>query len=225
MSRSLDLTGQRFGRLIALRIVGRDSQRNVLWCCRCDCGQEIVTRASSLRYGKTRSCGCLRLERAVQAARRHGLSVDKSGRTPRLYRIWRNMKQRCMNPKAAKYHLYGGRGITVCDEWMEYEHFHRWAMANGYRDGLTLDRIDSNGPYSPENCRWVTYSEQARNSRQNHLITYRGVTRPLIEWAERLGISPSTLRARLVQYGWPVAKALETPVSRRRYHEAHQAIA
>jgi len=131
------------------------------------------------------------------------------------------MKQRCANPKATKYEIYGGKGVRVCDEWQEYEPFHKWAMANEYKNSLTIDRIDNNGDYCPENCRWATYRKQNLNKSQNRLVAFKGKTMPLAEWAERLGMNYSTLRARLSQYGWPVEKALTKPVRERRSdHEA-----
>lgn len=145
----------------------------------------------------------------------HGLSGGRA-HTSRLYRIWRNMKQRCTNPRAAKHHLYGGRGITVCDEWHAYEPFHAWAIANGYRDDLTIDRIDNDGPYSPANCHWVTPAHQGRFTRQRRLLTFRGETLSVTEWAERLGIKQTVLSSRINEYGWPIGKALTTPVKARR---------
>lgn len=212
--RTNDLTGQKFGRLIAIEIVGRDEQNNALWHCRCDCGNEHIVRASSLTYGSVRSCGCLQREKSANASRTHGLSVDKSGNTPRLYGIWRNMKQRCSNQKASKFQNYGGRGICVCNEWQDYVPFHKWAIANGYRDDLTIERIDNDGDYSPSNCRWAAYRQQNFNKRDNRLIAYNGVTKPLGEWAALRGIKWTTLRSRLDDYGWSVEKALTTPVGK-----------
>jgi len=125
------------------------------------------------------------------------------------------MKQRCYNPKANKYYLYGGRGIKVCNEWLKnYVAFYEWAISNGYRSDLTLDRIDRNGDYSPDNCRWVTYQQQSRNTAQNRLITFRGRTQTLKDWADELGFKYTTLSARLRVYGWSVEKALTTPVKK-----------
>lgn len=165
-----NLIGYRFSRLIVVEYAGRTkTNRMCLWRCKCDCGNEIIVRTSSLRDGSTRSCGCLQRERVIEAATTHGLSGGRKG-TPRLYRIWRNIKQRCLNPKATKYHNYGGRGIAVCAEWMDFKTFYEWAMANGYRDDLTIDRKDVNGDYEPGNCRWATWQEQAVNRRKNRKV-------------------------------------------------------
>lgn len=211
MSKYRNLTGQKFGRLTVVEYAGRDNQRMALWKCKCECGNYIITRGTSLRYGNTKSCGCLQRERTIKIHTTHGLSGGQR-QTSRLYRIWRNMKQRCYNPKACKYNSYGGRGIKVCEEWMKYEAFHKWSMNNGYRDDLTLDRIDNNGDYCPENCRWVTRKQQARNTAQNHFITYQDKTKTLREWADEFGINYTTLSSRLLDYGWSIEKAFTIPI-------------
>ena len=135
----------------------------------------------------------------------HGLSNNP------IYRHWINMKSRCNNPNSSKYHLYGGKGISVCEEWeIDVRIFYNWAIENSYKKGLTLDRIDGNGNYEPSNCRWATYTQQARNSTQNHLLTYKGQTKCIYEWAEYLGISKKMLSER-IRRGWSVERALITP--------------
>jgi hypothetical protein len=209
-----DLTGQKFGRLTVVKYAGRDNQRMALWECMCECGNRIVTRGTSLRYGSSKSCGCLRLEKVRDANTIHGLSGNHTFK-PRLYRIWQNMKQRCYNSKAGKYHIYGGKGIKVCDEWLnDYLIFHKWAIANGYKNNLTLDRINNNGDYCPENCRWATYKQQARNTAQNRLITFHGKTKTLQDWANELGFKYKTLSSRLLDYGWSIEKAFTTPIGK-----------
>lgn len=160
-----DLTGQRFGMLTVTGRCGLDaSRKNALWFCECDCGDGTITSTSHLKSGHTKSCGCQNGVSKNNIATRfkptHGLSGT------RLYSIWHHMKQRCNNPKATKYHLYGGRGIAVCEVWdQDFLPFYDWAIANGYRDDLTIDRVDCDGNYEPSNCRWATVVEQNRNRR------------------------------------------------------------
>lgn len=166
MPGALDLTQQQFGRLTAIRRVG-SKQGGALWLCRCSCGNFTEVTARSLRSGNTRSCGCIHKEQLVRrnrASAKHGYS-DKE----RLYNIWHAMRQRCYDPNRKDYPNYGGRGISVCFEWGDYEAFRSWAMANGYADHLSIDRIDVNGNYCPENCRWVDAKTQARNRRTDNV--------------------------------------------------------
>lgn len=155
--KKLDLTGQRFGRLVIVAEEGRLDGR-LLWACRCDCGKVCQKRSSNLVQGNSLSCGCWRKEEP----RKHGLKDS------RLYNIWRGMVQRCEYSKHKSYKDYGGRGITICDEWRnDFKAFYDWAMVNGYTDELTIDRIDVNGNYEPSNCCWATRAEQNRNQRKS----------------------------------------------------------
>ena len=129
----------------------------------------------------------------------------------RLYKIWADMKQRCNNPNHAKYKSYGARGIKVCTEWKDFYHFREWALCSGYSDILTLDRIDNDKGYYPDNCRWADRFTQQNNTRRNHLITYRGETKTLAQWIVCLGLTRSALSNRL-KHGWSIEKALSTPV-------------
>ena len=168
MPNFIDLTGQRFGAVEVLHRVPNNSRNEVMWLCRCNCGKEFVTRARSLRSGETTSCGCLRKEHAISAMRkantRHGASPHR-GYT-KLYNTWLRMKGRCNTPTATSYQYYGGRGIKVCPEWeLDFSAFRDWALSHGYKEGLSIDRIDVNGDYCPENCQWITMAEQQRNKR------------------------------------------------------------
>ena len=207
----INLIGQRFKRLLVERRADPpfDKNHGALWHCRCDCGNECDVSSRNLRSGHTVSCGCFQKERVSEARTTHGHSES------RLYYIWNNMIQRCTNPKNPFYKNYGGRGITVCKEWLSFEGFLEWAKA-GYRDNLTIDRYCTDDGYYPENCHWATMLEQERNRSNNIVITHSGITQCLSAWAEALDISYKTLYDRIALYGWEIERALTTPV--RPYH-------
>ena len=156
MGAPIDLTGERFGRLRAVRLLPERKNKARVWECVCDCGRTITTEAGHLRKGHTTSCGCMR-------GLKHGFFGT------RVYRIWAYMIQRCENKKSTRFKHYGGRGIHLCQEWKDPGSFCRWALENGYSDNAELDRIDNGGPYSPENCRWVSHQENNQNTRRTKL--------------------------------------------------------
>lgn len=167
MSRKAELlTGQRFGRLVVTGKAEHDKHGHACWNCICDCGKEIAATSSNLKSGNTKSCGCLHNEKL---SKRNAETKTTHGMTrTRLHIIWCDMRARCSYEKDKCYHLYGGRGITVCEEWQKsFTAFRDWALENGYSDNLTLDRIDNDKGYSPENCKWSTHAEQRRNQRRN----------------------------------------------------------
>ena len=209
MSKPNDITGVHFGRLTVLERAGSDRLGNAMWRCDCDCGRHVIVSTHSLKRGHTKSCGCL--QKASVTTHR--------GTGTRLYRIWEGMKKRCYEKTHAHFKDYGGRGITVCDEWVKsFEAFRDWALANEYRDNLTIDRKDNDGPYCPDNCRWATHKEQQNNMRSNRTITYKGETKTLTQWAELAGLNKKTLQYRL-NNGWSVEQAITTPIRRTHKNE------
>lgn len=212
MGKAIDLTGQCFGRLTAIRPEGRSSDGKMLWVCVCKCGAVVKMRSSLLRSGHTKSCGCMQREKASELNKM--TKTTHHATHTRLYGVWRGMRRRCAAKTGEKYEHYVKRGIIVCAEWeSSFEEFQKWALANGYRDDLTLDRKDNNGPYCPENCRWVTMEVQNNNRRINRFITHRNETRTLSQWAKCVGVRPDTLRRRLDR-GWDIERALATKTRR-----------
>jgi hypothetical protein len=211
MSKFIDLTGQRFGRLTVLGL--HHSNNGAYWLCKCECGRESVVRGANLRRGATKSCGCGSVEQAKKNCEKCRCDGHQMSKT-RIYEIWKNMKRRCYASNNKRYANYGGRGVKVCDEWLhDFPAFYDWAVANGYSDDLTIDRTDVNGNYEPSNCRWATRKEQANNQTRNHYITYKGETKTLKQWSETFGIPYGTFQHR-VQRGWSMERIVETPVRR-----------
>jgi len=197
---TLDLTGQAFERLTVIEIVSRG--HDTLWRCRCECGQETTASTSDLRRGRRKSCGCLRLEKAIT----HGQT--RHGRKPREYAAWEQMFQRCENSRNDRYRHYGGRGIRVCEQWRDYAAF--FSDVGPCPDGYSLDRINNDGNYEPGNVRWATWAEQRRNTSKNHRVTFQGETLCLADWAKRLGFKHQSCLTRRLQRGWSVERTLTT---------------
>lgn len=203
------LIGMECGRLTVLEPTFRKGK--TYWVCQCNCGRQKTVRQDHLVRGETLSCGCYQKEKASEINRSHGKT-----RT-RLYRIWKSMHARCKYENVPEYAFWWGRGITVCDEWSTFKPFYEWAMSNGYKENLSIDRRDNDGNYCPENCRWATKKkEQALNRRSNAFITYNGITKHISEWDKEIGSAKSgRVRARL-NAGWNVEDAVTVKVWERR---------
>lgn len=205
----INIAGQRFGYLTVVELVASADAGQARWRCRCNCGRATVVQSQSLRNGTTKSCGCLKQQKTIDRSTKHGDSkrIDRT----KEYLAWKGAKSRCFNPKAPQFQHYGGRGITMCAEWVNdfpafLKHMGRCPP------GMELDRYPNNdGNYEPGNCRWATKKQQARNQRKTQLLTYNGKTKPQVEWAEQFSIDVKTLRYRL-NHNWPIDKALMTPV-------------
>lgn len=198
MPKKRDLTNMKFFRLTAIRDVGKSKDGHRLWECLCDCGATKIESSHYLLSGKAKSCGCWSSERTImfnkETKTKHGQ------RYTRLYNIWHGIKRRTSNPTDAGYKNYGGRGIYMCQEWHnDFASFHAWAMSNGYKEDLSIERIDNEGPYTPENCKWVTQKDQANNRRSSRYVEYMGKTLTLSQWATELGIPSARIYKRAQQ--------------------------
>lgn len=207
MSKAIDITGQKFGKLTAIKlhhIKRYESCTKRYWLCKCECGNSAIVSQGQLTCGKTKSCGCMQ---SLYFETKHKMAHT------RLYNTWENMRKRCYKKQDKHYKWYGARGIKTCEEWKnDFVPFMNWALNNGYNEKLTLDRIDVNKDYTPENCRWVNWITQQRNKRSNHLLTYKNKTLCISEWADIYNINRSTLSYR-IKKGWSIEKALNTPTN------------
>jgi hypothetical protein len=201
----IDLTGKRYNRYIVKSFAGRVNNRSY-WNCICDCGNEKMVESHALKIGHTKSCGCLPKE--IPNGLKHGLSAHK------IYAVWNSMRGRCNNPKNKAYKNYGARGISVCDRWLCFDLFIE-DMLDTYRVGLTLERRDTNGDYEKTNCYWDGRKAQARNRRNNKIVTYRGLCASLAEVCEVFKVDERLIRRR-IRDGWQLADAIETPVMYNR---------
>lgn len=212
MSKAVDLTNQKFGRLLVVKRMGSDKFKHSIWLCKCDCGNIKIIASNHLKRGNTKSCGCLAKEILSKRMSRHNMNGT------RINRIWLRMKNRCNNKNDEHYKNYGERGIKVCNEWNDKENgfmnFYNWAMQNGYKSDLTIDRIDVNGNYEPNNCRWITMFDQQSNKRNNYFIEYYGKRYTISQLSRHLKISKDTLRQR-IKNNWKLEE-LNLPVGFKR---------
>ena len=212
MSKLKDLTGRRFGRLTVVEraedCILSSGRKFVQWKCVCDCGNTTYVTSVHLINGDNVSCGCYGKERRTEATvkreKTHGMSRQ------RIYHLFQNMKYRCTSPKSPQYKQYGGRGIKVCDEWLSpdgFERFYQWSLENGYDDSLSIDRIDVNGDYTPENCRWTDWETQYNNTTKTVRLTYNGKTQSAAQWAREIGVDRHTIYDR-IRKGLPIEEVL-----------------
>lgn len=220
MGKRIDLTGQTINgvHVDSFAYAGGGKAKKAYWNCTCSCGNKFVVESLKLRSGHTKSCGCLRKKTTQKLRWKHG--ETSGGEKSRLYKIWVGIENRCACQSSIEYKNYGGRGIKRCDEWNDYPTFKRWALEHGYNDGLTIERIDVNGDYCPDNCCWIPLEEQALNKTNTHWITYNGVTKPLKAWCDELGYSVATISSRLKR-GWSPECALSVPALNNKTRTLH----
>lgn len=208
-----EMTGRRYG---MLRVLGASPDRILpsgkkesMCLCECDCGKIKAIRVASLKNGNTKSCGCYRNK--CSSERMHARATHGLGGT-KIYGVWKCMIDRCQNPNNKSYKNYGGKGVDVCSEWQDVNVFVEWALMSGYKDGLTLERVNNNQGYYPDNCIWADRYVQNNHTSRNHLLTYMGRTQTMAQWSRELGLSYSAIKTRINRYGWPTEVALATPV-------------
>lgn len=206
MTKRIDITGQKFNYLTAIKYIDYDKNHRSRWLFKCDCGNEKILDSLWVRKGNIKSCGCYNSKVATERMTKHGMRQTKE------YKTWCSMKRRCLVPKERSYKDYGGRGITVCKNWKDsFENFFK-DMGYAPSPEYSIDRIDVNGNYEPSNCRWATDKQQRRNKRNNFNITYNNETHCLAEWCEILNLKDKIVRNRLTKHKWSIERALETPM-------------
>lgn len=212
----IDITGEKYGRLTVIKYVYTKKKR-AYWLCRCDCGNETILSTTVLKSGNTKSCGCFQKEQLRKNIRKviEGNIRYKTETEKTLNLKYRSIKRRCYNPECEAYKNYGYRGIKMCDEWLaDFKNFYNWAVNNGYKKGLTIDRIDVNGNYEPNNCRWISNLKQQNNKRNNRYLIYNGKKMTCSEWARELNIPIGTISYR-VSKGYKTEDILKTNYKRR----------
>lgn len=209
MNKFKDLTNQTFNKWKVLYRVENGKNGSAKWHCKCECGKEKDIFTFNLTTGESKSCGCSNYKNLdPHNGYKHGMIGTK------IYGTWTHLRSRCANSKDRNYKNYGGRGITVCKEWDEFENFYKWSIENGFSDNLSIDRIDNNGNYEPSNCRWATAKVQQNNTRLNRKIVINGVTKNFLEWCRFIKISPSTMYYRL-KHNWDDEMLLKTRVTEK----------
>lgn len=203
--------GQKFNMLTVLGIDHVEDKSAVIFKCKCDCGNIVLVPLAGLRSGNNKSCGCLHKKVKQNIGKHRKDQTTHGGSRTRLYRIWAGMNNRCRSKDNPNNKRYGGRGITVCEEWRDFEKFREWALSNGYNDNLTIDRIDVNGNYEPDNCRWADRKLQGNNRENTFYVDYKGKKMPLKQVCEIEGIPYHTVWKRLQYYGMTLDDALHTP--------------
>ena len=201
---------QKYGRLTILELAGKNKFGHMLVKCKCECGNTMVTEATRVIHGKTLSCGCLQKEVAAKRMTVHGMT------NTRLHAIWQAMIRRCEDPKNNRYYSYGAKGIAVCNEWKDFTNFKNWSFANGYSEELSIDRINNDKGYCPENCRWATKIQQANNKTNNRMLTYKGQTKTAKQWSRFFGFDYKYFHEKLKKCGWSIEKVLEIPYFKER---------
>ena len=205
-----EIVGKRYGKLVVLAIdTYKDKSNHKYLLCQCDCGNQKKIAMNHIRSGASRSCGCGVVESTIKRNTTH------NGTHSRLFNIWNGIKRRCFNRNDSRFKYYGGRGITLAPEWEDFSAFQKWSFAHGYSDSLTIERIDVNGNYCPENCKWIPFEEQARNKTNNRRITINGETHLISEWCKAANVSTTQVYWRLRQ-GWNIQDALFKPDARKR---------
>lgn len=202
-----NIVGQKFARLEVLEFKPGKGIKRAGWLCKCECGNTVAVDTNKLKSGHTKSCGCLKTE-----------GKHKDSYT-RLYQIWSDMKSRCCNANIKNWSRYGGRGISVNTGWKhDYLAFKNWAMANGYSKDLTIDRINVDGNYEPDNCRWATDKQQSNNKGNNRCVEFENQVHTLAEWSEIKGIIPKTLEFRL-DANWKLEDVFNKPTNKKFWHD------
>lgn len=190
MNNFIDITGQKFNRLKVVKRIENSSFRKARWLCQCECGNFTEVSGDNLRNGNVKSCGCLIADKNKQRTTHRKSNI-------RLYNIWRNMKARCNCKTNPFYKNYGERGIKICSDWIMFENFYNWSINNGYNENLSIDRIDVNGNYEPNNCRWIPLSKQAYNKRDSIMININGEEKCLAEWCKLYNVKYTTIYRRI----------------------------